>query len=52
MTSSKVSFKNLSILALVNGQGNYTRTPEGSEVDELASGRGETTLLLIRDIQT
>ena len=35
MKDNKLTFKNLSILDLVNSQGNYTRTPEGSEVDEL-----------------
>ena len=32
------TFKNLSILNIVdNTSGNYTRTPEGSELDELES---------------
>ena len=35
MINDKLTFKNLSVLDLVNSQGNYTRTPEGSEVDEL-----------------
>ena len=35
MKENKLTFKNSSVLDLVNSQGNYTRTPEGSEVDEL-----------------
>ena len=37
MQDNTLTFKNLSILDLVNSQGTYTRTPEGSEVDELES---------------
>ena len=36
--TSLLTFKNLSILNLVDtSSGNYTRTPEGSELDELES---------------
>ena len=38
MIESLLTFKNLSIFNLIdNASGNYTRTPEGSELDELES---------------